>query len=185
MGIYSAYEPKVYVRGILYFVPTTQRVEARRKLVEIQSALSYWIIGRMLSMLLVGVLTGIGLWILGVPLPATLGAIAALLTFIPNIGPLVAAVPQALLAMQSGIDLVVYVLLFNLCMQTGESYLITPLIQRYVVRLPPALTISLQALIGVVAGIVGVMAAAPLAVAFVAATKKSGRTPRSTSAHEE
>lgn len=98
------------------------------------------------------------------PLPVTLGVVAALLTFIPNIGPLLAAVPQVLLAFQVGTDTVLYVILLNMALQFVESYLITPLVQYYEVSLPPALTISLQLLLGVSLGVIGLVVAAPLLV---------------------
>jgi predicted PurR-regulated permease PerM len=116
-------------------------------------------------MSIVGILTSLGLWLLGVPLPITLGFVAAFLTFIPNLGPLLAAVPQALLALNVGPQTVVYVLIFNLVLQGVESYLFTPIIQRHEVTLPPILTIAAQLLMGVLFGIIGVMMAAPLVVA--------------------
>lgn len=75
------------------------------------------------------------------PAGISLGVLAALLTFIPNIGPL-AALPQMLLAVNVGTQTVLYVLLFNVNLQTVESYLITPLVQRHELSLPPILTIA-------------------------------------------
>jgi predicted PurR-regulated permease PerM len=90
--------------------------------------------------------------------------VAACLTFIPNIGPLLAAVPQFLLALNVGTSTAMYVIVLNIVLQAVESYLITPIVQRRQVTLPPILTIAAQLVMGAVAGVVGIMMAAPLVV---------------------
>jgi predicted PurR-regulated permease PerM len=167
VGLYLAYDPDVYITGLVKLFPQHRRRRYRQLLETMRSALSYWILGRFISMALVGVLTAVGLWLLGIPLPITLGVLAALLTFIPNIGPIISAVPQALIALQVGVNAVAYVLIFNVVLQGVESYLITPVIQRYEVTLPPAVTISVQLLMGVLVGIIGIMMAAPLTAAIM------------------
>lgn len=167
VGLYAAYEPSLYRTGILKLVPMPKRDRAAEVLAQLNDALSGWIVGRLMSMTLVGVLTSIGLGVLGVPLPVTLGVLAALLTFIPNFGPLLAALPQMMLALNVGSDTVIYVVVFNLALQGIESYLITPMIQRHEVTLPPILTIAAQLLMGLVVGVVGIMMAAPLVVVIM------------------
>lgn len=167
LGLYLAYDPELYVDGVLKMVPQEKRQMGRQLFDKLHHTLAFWIIGRIASMTIIGVLTSVGLWFLGVPLPFTLGVLAGLLTFIPNIGPILAAIPQALLALQLGMDTVLYVLLFNVGLQTVESYLITPIIQRYAATLPPVLTISAQLLMGVIVGLIGVILAAPITAALM------------------
>ncbi len=164
VGLYAAYEPDLYRTGVVKLVPKDRRGRAGEVLNELKSALGLWIVGRLLSMTIVGVATAIAMWVLGIPLPISLGILAALLTFIPNIGPLLAAVPQMLLAINVSTQAVLYVLLFNVILQTVESYLITPLVQRHEISLPPILTIAAQLVMGVSVGVIGVMMAAPLVV---------------------
>lgn len=164
VGLYAAYDPELYCTGLVKVFPKRRRPVVVEVLSKIRTALGRWIIGRLASMTVVGVLTTFGLWFLDVPLPFTLGVIAALHTFIPNIGPLLAAVPQVLLALNVGATTALLVLLFNIVLQGIESYLITPVIQRYQVSLPPILTISAQLLMGGMFGIIGIMMAAPLMV---------------------
>src|SRR5690606_44568 len=118
---------------------------------------------QLISMTVVGVLTGAGLWLLGLPLAFILGALAALLAFIPNIGPVLAAVPAVLLALADGPTTVLWVIGIYVGVQAVESYLITPVVQQESVSLPPALTISFQLLMGVLYGILGLALATPLA----------------------
>ncbi len=164
VGLYAAYEPDLYRNGLIKLMPIERRERAKEVLNELRSALGRWLVGRFFSMAIVGIATGTAMWLLEIPLPMSLGVIAALLTFIPNFGPLLAAVPQMLLAVNGGTQTLVYVLLFNVILQTVESYLITPLVQRHEVSLPPILTIAAQLVMGVLVGIIGVMMAAPLVV---------------------
>jgi predicted PurR-regulated permease PerM len=162
VGLYAAYDPDLYRAGIVKLVPPAERPRALEILQHLTTALGRWIIGRMISMSIVGILTAIGLRLFGVPLPVTLGVIAALLTFIPNIGPVLAAIPQALLALQVGPSTALYVILFNIGLQTVESYVLTPIVERYEVTLPPVLTVFAQLLMGVLLGVIGVIMAAPV-----------------------
>ncbi len=171
VGLYVAYDPSLYINSLVKVVPIPKREHFRDLLRKIGTALGYWILGRLLSMCVVGVLTSIGLWLLDVPLPITLGVLAALLSFIPNIGPILAAVPQALLALQIDTSTVLYVLLLNVALQTIESYLLTPLIQQYELPLPAALAICVQVLMGTLFGLIGVVTAAPLAAATIIAVQ--------------
>lgn len=167
VGIYVAYDPHLYEAGLVKLFPHRHRDRSVQILRKIRSALGRWIIGRMISMTIIGVATAIGLSVLGVPLPVMLGVIAALLTFIPNIGPILAAIPQILMAFQVGTDTVMYVIIFNLALEITESYIITPIVQRYEVSLPPAVTILMQLLMGVLVGVIGVIMAAPLTVVLM------------------
>ena len=164
VGAYVAFDPRLYADGLLKLFPQDCKQSAKEVLIQLRTALGRWIVGRLISMSLIGITTAIALTLLSVPLAIPLGVLAALLTFIPNVGPILAAVPQAMLALNVGVETVLWVLLFNVTLQGVESYLITPVVQRYVVTLPPALTIAVQLLFGVTIGVVGVMMAAPLTV---------------------
>lgn len=171
LGIYTAATPAIYRRGLVKLVPPAHRERASEVLSDLRVTLWRWILGRLFSMSVIGVATAIGLWLMGVPLPITMGVIAALLTFVPNIGPVLSVIPPLLLALPQGMMLGVYVVLFYLVLQLVESYLLTPLVQRYEVSLPPALTISVQLLMGVLAGILGLALATPLAAATTVLVK--------------
>lgn len=162
VGLYVAFDPNLYTTGLVKLVPRDRRNRATEMLGRLRWVLERWLIGRLFSMCVIGICTAIVLAVLGVPLPITLGVLAALLTFIPNIGPILAAVPQALLALKAGPNTVYWVILFNIVLQGLESYLLTPMIQRYEVDLPPALTITVQLIFAATIGVIGVMTAAPL-----------------------
>ncbi len=171
VGLYLAYDPDLYRTGVVKLIPPEQRDRAEEVLDVLRQTLAKWITGRIISMAIIGVCTAIGLAVLGVPLPVTLGVLSALLTFIPNIGPLIAALPQVLLALNVGSDTAVQVLGFNAVLQMLESYLVTPIVQRWEVSAPPALIILAQLLMSVWAGIIGMAVAAPLVVTVMVLTQ--------------
>jgi len=100
-------------------------------------------------------------------MPAALGFLAGILTFVPYIGAFVSAVPSLLLAVSINLDLAVYVVLLYIVVHLIEGYIRVPLVQRRVVPLPPALTLSAQIILGVVAGFLGLLLATPLVAAAI------------------
>lgn len=165
VGLYVAAQPSLYHRGLRRLVPVAGRHRADAVLFEVTSVLRWWLIGKILSMVLVGVLTTVGLWWLDVPLALTFGLLAAALTFIPNFGPVLSVVPPALLALADDPTRAAYVVALYLAIQMVESYAVTPLIQRRTVSMPPALTIMSQLVLGLLAGGIGVAVATPLTAA--------------------
>ena len=152
LGIYFALDYDKYVGGCVRLAPVTRRERLREVLGEVHQTLRWWLLGKVVAMLIVGVLTSVGLVALGVPLAAALGVIAALLTFVPNFGPVISAVPAVLLGFVQSPTTALYVVILYLAIQTVESYLITPLIQQRTVSLPPGLTISAQIGMGILFG---------------------------------
>lgn len=168
LAIYLASEPKTYIKGFTKLFPQQHHKRVREILYEIGETLSWWLIGKGASMLFIGVLTWIGLYFIGVPLALTLGLIAGLLSFIPNFGPILSAVPAILLAFIDSPTSALYVLGLFVLVQLIESNLATPLIERRTVELPPVLTIVSQLALAILIGAVGLILATPiLAVVMV------------------
>ena len=94
--------------------------------------------------------------------------IAAMLSFIPNVGSILALVSAVLIARVAGPGEMLYVVTLYVGVQIVESYVLTPYLQQKMVESPPALTAGMQVLLGVLAGALGVILATPLtAVAMV------------------
>jgi predicted PurR-regulated permease PerM len=162
VGLYLAADPHIYRRGALRLVPPTRRKRAAEVLEASRGALMWWMIGKFGSMSVVGALTYAGLLWLGVPLALSLSLVAALLTFVPNFGPVAAAIPAVLIATQDGMSAVLKVSALYLVVQLIETYLVTPFIQQRTVSLPPALTILTQLVLGLAGGVAGLTLAAPI-----------------------
>ena len=163
LGVVFALTPGVYTENALRLVPLKARERARALFAELGHTLRWWLLGRLISMSAIGLLTWIGLTVLGVPLAFVLALLAALLSFVPNIGPVVSAVPAILLGLVDGPERAMLVALLYLAVQAIESWLLDPVIDRKTIYLPPALTVLAQLAMGVLAGLGGVALATPLA----------------------
>lgn len=171
-GLYLISEPRLYLNGTLKLLPVPKRQRARSVLETIGYSLHWWFIGRFSSMLIVGIMTYIGLLWLDIPAALTLAIFAGLLSFIPNLGPILSVIPALLVGLMQGFLTALYIAVLYLGIQTVESYFITPLIQRSAVALPPAFLLLVQLTMGVLFGLLGLLLATPLAVVLLIATQK-------------
>lgn len=165
LAVYFAAEAGLYVGGLVRLVPPARRARAAEILHETASAVWYWMLGRLFSMTMLGVVTAYGLWLLGVPLPVALGFLAGIMTFVPYIGSIASAIPSVIIAASINLTLAVYVIAFYLGVHVVEGYVLVPLVQRRAVHLPPALTLSAQVILGFLAGFIGLLFATPLVAA--------------------
>lgn len=165
LSLYLAADPKTYLDGVARLFPGESRGLVHEAFNRIGHALRWWLLGRIAAMVIVGILIGAGLALLGIPFAFILGLAAAILDFIPNIGPLVAALPALMIGLTQDGSTVAYVVVLYLVVQSLEGYLISPHIEERVVSLPPALLLSAQLLLGAGMGIPGVLLASPLTVA--------------------
>lgn len=171
VGIYFAATPQLYTNGVIRLVPQDHRPRAREVQKELGQTLSSWLLGKAASMLIVGVVTSVGLGMLGVPLALILGIIAGLLDFIPYLGPIMAGIPAVLLALSISQDLALYTILLFVGIQLVEGYVLQPLIEAKAVDLPPALVIVMQLVFGTLFGFAGVALATPLAAGLAVLVK--------------
>ncbi len=171
VGLYLAASPQTYIGSALSLAPKERRPRLREVLDSVTVVLRRFFVGRFVSMAIVGVLTALGYWIAGIPLAFVLGLIAGILEFVPFIGPVLALIPALLLALAQGPVSALYVLIVYSVIQTSESYLITPLVERYAVSIPPGALITIQIVMGAVFGVVGIFLATPLAVIVIVAVQ--------------
>ena len=171
VGFFLALNPNKYREGLVQLLPVPQRKQGRELLSLLARTLRWWIIGRLASMTIVGVMTTLGLMLLDVPLAFILGFLASLLSFVPIVGPVLSVIPALLVAAGNSLQQVIYVLILYQSIQLLESYVVTPVIQERAVSLPPVVTIISQVLAGLVAGALGVALAQPLAAASIVLVK--------------
>ena len=171
-AIFIAANPKLYQRGLVKLIPRRGRALTGEALSETGRALKLWLIGQLVAMLLVGLLTWLGLWFIGLPAAMALALTAGLLEIIPYVGPVLAAIPGLLLALLQGPEMALWTLFVYLAVQQLEGVLITPIIQGKAVTLPPALTVFGVVAAGIMFGFVGLIFAAPLLVVAYVLVKK-------------
>jgi predicted PurR-regulated permease PerM len=167
IGFYGSLAPRSYTRVVVGLAPPSAKARVERVLGDMGQALGRWLLGRFVAMTFVGVFTGIGLHWLGIPGALGLGIVAGVLTFVEYLGAVVSAIPAGIVAITVGPMQVVWVVLLYLVVHIIEGYLLTPLIARAAVRIPPAYTLAGQLALGGLFGVLGLTFATPLAVIVV------------------
>ena len=162
LGLAFAAQPSVYRSGLLFIAPAKIRARATIIIDQIGETLERWLIAQIVVMLAVGAVTWIGLAIIGVPGSFILGVQAGLLAFIPTVGAIVAGVIVVLASLATGWIAALSALILFLGVHAMESYLLTPILQRHALDIPPATLFAFQILLGVVFGIWGLALALPL-----------------------
>jgi predicted PurR-regulated permease PerM len=172
LAMYLAVDPKTYRNGFLLLLPHAVRDDVGSAIDASALALRKWLMGQLGAMVVVGVLTGIGLWAIGVPMALPLAILSGILDFVPFIGPLLAAIPGILIAFSISPQIAVYAALVYLTVQFVEGNIVLPLAQKWAVSLPPALSLLGIVAFGLAFGVLGALFAMPLTVVAVVMVQK-------------
>jgi predicted PurR-regulated permease PerM len=172
LGLYLAVSPAVYADAAIRLIPVERRERTREVLLEAAETLRHWLLGTSAVMLVLGVVTYVGLQLIGVPLALLLAVVSGLAAFVPIIGPMIAGALMVLVALSESWQLALWAGGFYVLLQTLESYLLTPLIQERAIDLPPAAVIAAQVLMGLLFGLLGVVLATPLAAVAAVMIKR-------------
>jgi predicted PurR-regulated permease PerM len=162
LGLTFAAQPSVYRKGLLFMAPARHRARATIIVDRIGETLERWLIAQIITMLAVFVVTWIGLAVIGIQSAFILGLQAGLLAFIPTVGALIAGLIVVLASLASGWVAAASAFVLFLGVHALESYVLTPIIQRQALDIPPATLFAFQILLGVVFGIWGIALALPL-----------------------
>ncbi|WAJ28632.1 AI-2E family transporter [Antarcticirhabdus aurantiaca] len=168
LAVFVAWQPSLYRDGLVSLFPKDKRERVREVLKKSAHALVMWVAGSGISMLTVFVVSWAGLWLIGMPNAFLLALQAGILAFIPTLGAFVAGVVIVLAALGEGMTMALWALGIYVLIQGVESNITTPIAQRYMTALPPALTLGFQILFGLLFGLLGFVMAVPfLAVLIV------------------
>jgi predicted PurR-regulated permease PerM len=162
LGLALAVQPSVYHDGLVFMVPAKHRDHATVIIDRIGYTLERWLIAQIITMAAVFLVTWIGLAVIGIPSSFILGIQAGLLAFIPTVGAILGGLIVVLASLASGWVAGLSAFILFLGVHALESYVLTPIIQRQALDIPPATLFSFQILLGVVFGIWGLALALPL-----------------------
>lgn len=171
-GFFLAMSPSEYRKGLVKLFPKGEHARIDDALVVSGTALREWLMAKLIAMAIVGLLAGLGTWWIGLPTPLALGVFAGLTEFVAIIGPIVGAIPAVLLAFSEGGSAVLWTVALFLAIQQLESNVITPVLIRHAVEVPPALLLFAVIAFGVLFGILGFIIAGPLTVVAYVLVKK-------------
>jgi predicted PurR-regulated permease PerM len=162
LGLAFAAQPGVYRSGLLFMAPAQHRARATIIIDRIGDTLERWLIAQIITMFAVFLVTWVGLAVIGIQSSFILGIQAGLLAFIPTVGALLGGLIVVLASLASGWIAAGSAFVLFLGIHALESYVLTPIIQRQALDIPPATLFAFQILLGVVFGIWGLALALPL-----------------------
>jgi predicted PurR-regulated permease PerM len=162
LGLASAAQPPVYRKGLLFLAPAKYRDQATIIVDRISDTLERWLIAQIITMFAVFLVTWIGLSIIGIQSAFILGIQAGMLAFVPTVGAIIGGVIVVLASLASGWVAAASAAVLFLGVHAMESYVLTPLIQRQALDIPPATLFAFQILLGIVFGLWGLTLALPL-----------------------
>ena len=167
LAVYLSAQPSRYRRICLRLVPPERRPLTERLFERIASTLSRWLLGQAVVMVTIGTLSGLGLWALGIEAAFGLGLLGGLLTFIPYIGAILAAVPATLVALAQGPAYALSVIAMYIAAHVIEGNIVTPLVQAEATALPPVLSLLATVTFTILFGPSAVLLAAPLTLVLL------------------
>ncbi len=170
-GVYLAAQPNLYRRGLIMLFPPRLHARTAARIDDIGTALRHWLIGQLIQMLIIGILSTLAVWMIGLPSAIALGLIAAAAEFIPYIGPIIAAIPATLVALTQSTEAALWTIFAYIIIHQVEGHLVVPLVQQHFVYIPPA--VMLLSIIGItyLFGPVSIIFAVPIAVVVFEAVK--------------
>jgi predicted PurR-regulated permease PerM len=137
---------------------------ARRLGARVTASVSRWAIGVVVIAAIAGTVQGTTAWLLGSSFAVGLGVIAGLLDMIPNIGATIAgSILVPALWAEEGILAALIMLVVVLVYEQVENNILTPKIQGAAVNLSAFFIIVAVTLFGALLGVLGALAAVPLA----------------------
>lgn len=163
IAFYWTMELPRFERMALSFVPVGRRGDVLNVWHEIESKLGAFIRGQGMAMLAVGVASGIGYAVIGLPNVLALAVLAGLLEAVPMVGPILAAVPAVLVALPLGLTTVLLVIGLSGLIQLLENNLLIPRIMEKEVGVSALVGLIAVLAFGTLYGVLGVFIAIPTA----------------------
>ncbi|MGJ3649289.1 AI-2E family transporter [Sphingomonas sp. GlSt437] len=162
IGLFVAIEPRLYDRGLQWLVPQDMRGEFAITIDRMAHTMRRLLAGRLIGMLVEGILIWGMLWVGGVPMALLLGILAGMLAFIPNIGAIVTGVLMVAVGFSAGLNTGYWAIATYFVVQNFDGYVVIPMVAKRTVDMPPALTLSSQILASTLFGVFGLALADPM-----------------------
>ena len=153
-------------QGMAYFYrlwPEEIREDVYQIVRIVDRILASYIRGQLFLGLIVGVVTGVGMWAIGVQQPLALGIVAGIFEMVPILGPWISFVVAALVVLATDPDKLILVALLSLGIQQLENTFLVPRVQGSAVNMNPALIMILLVIGGAMWGLIGIIIIVPLA----------------------
>ncbi|MFN6515107.1 MAG: AI-2E family transporter [Nostoc sp. CreGUA01] len=157
-------DPVAYRKVFVRLFPSFYRRRVEGILNKCEVSLGGWVTGAVIAMGVVGLMSVVGLSVLGIKAALALGVLAGFLNLIPNLGPTLSVVPAMAIALLDEPWKAIAVLILYFIIQQVESNFITPIVMAHQVSLLPAVTLISQLFFVTFFGFLGLFLALPLTV---------------------
>ena len=164
LGAFFAHEPDRYFEGLLLLTPRKYEEDLRELWRRLAVGLNHWMKGILLSMTIMGVVGGIALGVAGIKDWALLGVVIFFGTFVPYLGALASSFPGLILGLSESFSKFLAAGAAYLVVHIVEGYIVEPLIMRRAVVIRPAILLLWQLMMGMWAGVFGIVIGTPLLV---------------------
>ncbi|MGN6367548.1 MAG: AI-2E family transporter [Phycisphaerae bacterium] len=165
--LYMLLDGADHLKTIRTLLPRHARLDATRLFNDIARAHRGWALASICNVASSSILSGTGLFLLGIPGAYVLGFFAGLGELIPNIGPLICAAPALLFVLLAETDKFIYVAGMFIVVWTIQGYTITPMMMKFSVELPVLVTIIAVLVFGTLFGFLGIFVSIPLVADMV------------------
>jgi predicted PurR-regulated permease PerM len=169
VAVFLAYQPGAYLAILVRLFPLSKEPVVTSVLHAMGKSLRGWSLGILASMFIIGLVTGLGLWLIGIEGWITLAVVAFFGEFIPYAGPILAAVPAVAVGLADSPRTALWVALLYLGIQQLEGHLVQPLVMRQAVHIRPAVLVLWQLAFALGFGFIGLLVATPLLAVLQAA----------------
>ena len=150
--------------GLLSLLPENRREKVSRLAVDVNRQVGGYVIGNLAISVIAGLVTGISLWILGVPYAAALGILMGVFDLVPLVGATVGAIAAIGVAFAAqGPTAGIIMLIINIVYQQVENHILQPIVYRKTVHLSSFLVLVAVLLGGALLGVLGALVAIPVA----------------------
>jgi predicted PurR-regulated permease PerM len=150
-----------FLRAIL---PSAYERKALHIYSHVSGKIGKWLTGQLIISAVVGLITFLGLWLLGVRYSLLLGFLAAIAELVPYVGPIITGSIAILIGLSDSVPLGIYVFILFIIIQQLENNVLLPVVMRYTTTLNPVIILTALLIGGKVFGIVGLVLAIPFAV---------------------
>lgn len=151
------------IRSSLRLMPMDRRESIKDLISAMETKVGAYIAGQGILMLVVGSMALVAYWLIGLPYVLVLAFVAGVMEAVPLIGPLLGAVPAALVALSLGPDKLIWVIVATVVIQQLENSILVPRIMRKAVGVNPFVTLLALFAFGSLLGVAGALMAIPIA----------------------
>lgn len=138
--------------------------DAKMFIDKLEMRLGGWVRGELTLMVIIGVMTYIGLTLLGIPYALPLAIIAGILEIVPGIGPVISGIPAVLIALTLSPAMALAVVALYFLIQQLENTVIVPKVMQAATGVNPLITIIIIAIGLKLAGVIGAVLAVPIVI---------------------